>query len=54
MVGDRHHDIDGAKVNNLQSVGVLYGFGDLYELKNAKADYIVDTSVDLLNLLLKL
>jgi phosphoglycolate phosphatase len=54
MVGDRHHDIDGAKVNNLQSVGVLYGFGDLDELKNAKADYIVDTSVDLLNLLLKL
>lgn len=54
MVGDRFHDIEGAKANNMQSVGVLYGFGSFDELKNANADYIVKTSSEALNLLLKL
>ena len=40
MVGDRHHDIDGAKVNGISCVGVLYGFGNREELEDAGADYI--------------
>ena len=28
MVGDREHDIFGAKENEIDSVGVLYGYGD--------------------------
>ena len=40
MIGDRHHDIDGAKENDLASMGVLWGFGDEEELKNAGADFI--------------
>lgn len=40
MVGDRKHDIIGAKKNRLRSVGVLYGFGDEEELINAGADHI--------------
>ncbi len=32
MVGDRHHDIDGAKANGCASVGVLYGYGSQEEL----------------------
>ncbi|MBR6521946.1 MAG: HAD family hydrolase [Oscillospiraceae bacterium] len=40
MIGDRHHDIVGAKNNGLTSVGVLYGFGDEAELRDAGADYI--------------
>ncbi len=51
MIGDRHHDIDGAKQNNLKSIGVLYGFGDRAELENAGADYIAQTSKDLLEIL---
>ncbi len=51
MVGDRHHDIEGAKQNNLKSVGVLYGFGDREELENAKADFIAKTPKDLLKIL---
>lgn len=43
MIGDRSHDIIGAKENHLASVGVLYGFGDLAELEQAGADYIVAT-----------
>lgn len=42
MVGDRHHDIDGAKKNGISCVGVLYGFGDREELENAGADYIAE------------
>lgn len=51
MIGDRHHDIEGAKQNNLKSVGVLYGFGDREELENAGADYIVEAPLDLLEIL---
>lgn len=50
MIGDREHDIKGAKANNIMSAGVLYGYGDLYELKEAGADYIVETPEGLLDL----
>lgn len=43
MVGDRKHDIIGAKENGLESTGVLYGYGSREELETAKADWIVDT-----------
>ncbi|MBO5747161.1 MAG: HAD family hydrolase [Clostridia bacterium] len=42
MIGDRYHDIEGAKANGIASVGVLYGFGSKEELKNAGADYLVN------------
>ena len=45
MVGDRHHDIDGAKAVGISSVGVLYGYGDRGEHEAAGADVIVE-SVD--------
>ena len=43
MVGDRSHDIIGAKKTGIESVGVLYGYGNLEELTQGeyKADYIV-------------
>lgn len=52
MVGDREHDIIGAKENNIKSVGVLYGFGDVIELTQARAEYIVKDTEELLNILL--
>ncbi len=51
MIGDRHHDIDGAKENNIDSLGVLYGYGDFYELKNAGADYIAESTQDILKII---
>ena len=51
MVGDRHHDIDGAKTVGLSSVGVLYGYGDRAEHETAGADVIAE-SVDALRALL--
>lgn len=44
MVGDREHDIFGAKENGLDSMGVLYGYGSREELCEAGADYIVGTA----------
>lgn len=43
MVGDRENDIMGAGQNGLESIGVLYGYGDREELESAGADHIVET-----------
>lgn len=40
MVGDREHDIFGAQENGLDSIGVLFGYGDLEEMEKARATYI--------------
>lgn len=45
MVGDREHDIIGAKKCGIQSIGVLFGYGSREELEAAGADYIA-ASVD--------
>lgn len=52
MVGDREHDIIGAKENKIKSIGVLYGFGDVIELTQARADYIAKNTNELLDILL--
>jgi len=41
MIGDREHDIIGAKTCGITGVGVLYGYGDKAELEAAGTDYIV-------------
>lgn len=46
MVGDRRHDVIGAKKNGIVSIGVLYGFGDESELREAGADHIAPTVHD--------
>ena len=38
MVGDREHDVYGAKENGLEVIGVLYGYGSFQELEAAGAD----------------
>lgn len=52
MVGDRFHDIDGAKANGIRSAGVLYGFGNRTELENAGADFIAGDTNKLCRILL--
>ncbi len=54
MVGDRHHDIDGAKKSRLDSIGVTFGYGSEAELKDAGADHIVNNAKELTELLLKI
>lgn len=52
MVGDRKHDIIGAKTNGLSSIGVLYGYGSKEELLEAGANYIANSPVDILHYIL--
>lgn len=40
MIGDRKHDILGAKKIGLKSCGVLFGYGSREELEEAGADFI--------------
>ena len=52
MVGDREHDVVGAKKNALPCIGALYGYGTRKELHSAGAAAIADTVQDLHKLLL--
>jgi phosphoglycolate phosphatase len=40
MLGDRLHDIEAAKANTIRSIGALWGYGGLEELREAGADAI--------------
>ena len=51
MIGDRDHDVIGAKENGIISAGVLYGYGSKNELE--AADYLVNNVDELKNLLLQ-
>lgn len=51
MVGDRKYDIEGAKKVGIDSIGVLFGYGDYKELSEAGATYIVEKPEDILNVL---
>lgn len=47
MVGDREHDVIGAKTVGLDCIGVLFGYGSREELEQAGADYIAETVEDI-------
>lgn len=51
MIGDREDDINGANVNGLDSIGVLYGYGSREELLQAGATQIAGKVEDILALL---
>ncbi|HEL1590063.1 TPA: HAD family hydrolase [Streptococcus suis] len=37
MIGDREHDIEGARMHQLPAIGVLYGYGNKQEFEKAGA-----------------
>ena len=51
MVGDREHDVNGAKTAGIDCLGILYGFGDREELEEAGATYIEEDVADILKYL---
>ena len=53
MVGDREHDILGAKKIGTASIGVLWGYGSREELEKAGADYIAQTPDEVFNIVMK-
>ncbi len=54
MVGDRQHDIVGAKHHGVYSIGVAYGYGTEQELKAHGADFIAYSPDEIPKLLEKL
>jgi phosphoglycolate phosphatase len=51
MVGDREHDIIGARHHGLDAIGVAYGYGGVAELQSAGASAIAQTVEELGTLL---
>ena len=51
MIGDRRHDIIGAKNNGLACIGVTYGYGTREELLDSGADRLAASPSDILNIL---
>ncbi len=50
MIGDRHMDIEGAQHHQMASVGVLWGFGGVEELSQAKPSHLIEKPEQLLAL----
>lgn len=51
MVGDREHDIEGARVHGIETVGVSWGYAQLGELKAHNAFAVIDAPAELLEYL---
>ena len=51
MVGDRYIDIKSARENGLNSIGVLWGFGDYQELSGASPTYIIENMEEILDII---
>lgn len=49
MIGDRSHDMIGARNNGMKAVGVLYGYGSKEELADAGAHHLCATPQGLLD-----
>ena len=47
MIGDRMHDVEGAKLCDLDSIGVYTGFAPEGELEEAGATYVFHTIKDM-------
>ena len=47
MVGDREHDIRGARLNGVLAIGVLWGYGSREELIAAGAEHLLEQPRDL-------
>jgi len=51
MIGDRYHDLRGARQAGISAAGVLYGFGSFDEIENEKPDLIINEPTDLVRLI---
>ena len=54
MIGDRKHDILGAKSRGIPAIGVLYGYGDEAELTGTGAAALAASPADIPGLICRL
>ena len=53
MVGDRLHDINGAHLNGLLAIAVLWGYGSREEFAEYHADFVAENASELVRLLIE-
>jgi phosphoglycolate phosphatase len=53
MIGDREHDVIGAKKNGLKNIGITWGYGSHDEHLKAQADVICHTSSEVSEFILR-
>lgn len=53
MVGDRHHDVEGAAEVGIPTLGVTYGFGTAEELLNAGAYAVAESPAEMCEMLVR-
>ena len=51
MIGDRDHDVEGARDNGVDCIGVTWGFGSVAELTSAGAVALVDSPAEVVGAL---
>lgn len=51
MIGDRYHDLRGARQTGISAAGVLYGFGSRIEIESENPDLIIPDPNDLFRLI---
>ena len=51
MVGDRYHDVVGAKDSSIDCCYVTYGYGSVEEAKEYGANYIIDSLKDVIKII---
>jgi len=54
MVGDRYHDVVGAKQNQVLAIGVTYGYGTEAELKEHGVDLLAHSPQEISHLILNI
>ena len=52
MIGDRKHDIIGARENEIDSIGNTWGYGSRNELEAAGATWIIDSTDELCRIII--
>lgn len=52
MLGDRRHDMEGARMNGVDAVGVLWGYGSREELERWSPIRLADSPSDLIRFLI--
>ncbi|MFV2060929.1 MAG: HAD family hydrolase [Gammaproteobacteria bacterium] len=53
LIGDRSFDISAAKLNGMQSIAVLWGYGSRQELEKHSPDYIINKPAEIIALIRK-
>ena len=53
MIGDKKPDIVGGRENGIDTIGVLYGYGNLEEIQDSEPIHIAKNPLEIADIILK-